>query len=115
MKAERLVIFVVLVAAVAISAAALFSGKGTQSATSAQNSTRVIHVVAAENFWGSLAGQLCGIHCAVTSIVTDPNADPHEYEASSADAQMIANANFVIVNGVGYDDWALQLIGCLFH
>ncbi len=110
MKAERLVIFVVLVAAVAISAAVLFSGKGTQSAASAQNSTRVIHVVAAENFWGSLVGQLCGIHCAVTSIVTDPNADPHEYEASSADAQMIANANFVIVNGVGYDDWALQLL-----
>ncbi|MDE1768724.1 MAG: zinc ABC transporter substrate-binding protein, partial [Candidatus Micrarchaeota archaeon] len=59
---------------------------------------------------GSLLGQLCGIHCNVTSIVTDPNADPHEYEASAVDAKMIANAKFVVVNGVGYDDWALKLI-----
>jgi zinc/manganese transport system substrate-binding protein len=46
----------------------------------------------------------------VLSIVTDPNADPHEYESNSADAQAIANAAFVIVNGAGYDDWALKLI-----
>lgn len=72
--------------------------------------TRVLQVIAAENFWGSLMGQLCGIHCNVTSIVTDPNADPHEYEASAADAREISNANIVIVNGVGYDDWALKLI-----
>ena len=46
----------------------------------------------------------------MTSIVTDPNADPHEYESNAADARAIANANLVIVNGVGYDDWALKLI-----
>lgn len=69
-----------------------------------------IQVVAAENFWGSLMGQLCGTHCNVTSIVTDPNADPHEYEASAGDAKAISNARIVIVNGVGYDDWALKLI-----
>ena len=44
------------------------------------------------------------------SIVTDPNADPHEYESNTADAIAIANANYVIVNGAGYDDWALKLI-----
>ncbi len=69
-----------------------------------------MQVVAAENFWGSLMGQLCGIHCNVTSVVTDPNADPHEYEASSGDAKSISNAKIVIVNGVGYDDWALKLL-----
>lgn len=110
MKAGRLVIFVALVAVVIMAAVMLFGANRIQSAANTQNNTRVMHVVAAENFWGSLVGQLCGIHCTVTSIVTDPNADPHEYEASSADAQMIANANFVIVNGVGYDDWALQLL-----
>jgi zinc/manganese transport system substrate-binding protein len=46
----------------------------------------------------------------VTSIVTDPNADPHEYEANPANAQAIANAKLVIVNGAGYDDWVLRLI-----
>ena len=70
-----------------------------------------IQVVAAENFWGSLVSQLGGTQTSVTSIVTDPNTDPHEYEANTTDAVLIANAQLVIVNGVGYDDWALQLIG----
>ena len=59
---------------------------------------------------GSLIQQLGGSHVNVTSIVTDPNADPHEYESNAGDARDIANANLVIVNGVGYDDWALKLI-----
>jgi hypothetical protein len=46
----------------------------------------------------------------VTSIVSDPNADPHEYESSTIDARAIADAKFVIVNGAGYDVWALHLI-----
>jgi hypothetical protein len=70
----------------------------------------VIQVVAGENFWGSLVSQMGGNLTSVLSIVSDPNADPHEYEANTSDAAAIANANFVIVNGVGYDDWALQLI-----
>lgn len=69
-----------------------------------------IKIVAAENFWGSLVGQLGGNLTTVVSIVSDPNADPHEYEANTSDAADISGANFVIVNGVGYDDWALQLL-----
>jgi zinc/manganese transport system substrate-binding protein len=82
------------------------------SGTNASNSgpTKRIQIVAAENFWGSLMQQLGGNRVNVTSIVTDPNADPHEYESSAADARDIANARIVIVNGVGYDDWALKLI-----
>ena len=57
-----------------------------------------------------MCSQLGGSCVNVTSIVTDPNADPHEYESSAADARDIANARFVIVNGVGYDDWALKLL-----
>lgn len=70
----------------------------------------VIKVVAAENFWGSLVSQLGGKYVNVTSIVTNPNADPHEYESNAQDAADIANAGFVIVNGAGYDSWALLLI-----
>ncbi|MGH7692099.1 MAG: metal ABC transporter solute-binding protein, Zn/Mn family [Candidatus Dormibacteria bacterium] len=69
-----------------------------------------LRVVAAENFWGSLARQLGGSRVQVTSIVTDPNADPHEYESSSADAQAFASARVVIINGAGYDDWARRLL-----
>jgi zinc/manganese transport system substrate-binding protein len=67
-------------------------------------------VVAAENTWGSIAAQLGGSQVAVTSIVSDPNADPHEYESSPADARLMASANYVIVNGAGYDSWANQLL-----
>ncbi len=67
-------------------------------------------VVAAENTWGSIAAQLGGDQVTVTSIVSDPNADPHEYESSPADARLLASANYVIVNGAGYDSWADQLL-----
>src|SRR5438445_717396 len=75
-----------------------------------QTSSTQVQVVAAENFWGSLVSQLGGTHTQVLSIVSDPNADPHEYESNAANARAIANANFVIVNGAGYDDWALRLL-----
>ncbi len=71
---------------------------------------QTIKVVAAENFWGSLVSQMGGNLTSVLSIVSDPNADPHEYEANTSDAAAIAQANLVIVNGVGYDDWAIQLV-----
>ncbi len=84
------------------------SAGSTGSAHVGNGST--IPVVAAENFWGSLVTQLGGNRTSVISIVDDPNTDPHEYEANATDAEEISSAQFVIVNGVGYDDWALQLI-----
>ena len=45
------------------------------------------------------------------SIVSDPNADPHEYESNTANARAIATADYIITNGAGYDDWADKLIG----
>jgi zinc/manganese transport system substrate-binding protein len=70
----------------------------------------LIPVVAAENFWGSLVAQIGGAHVGVLSILTDPNADPHEYSSNTSDAQAVANARLVIVNGAGYDNWATQLV-----
>jgi zinc/manganese transport system substrate-binding protein len=77
--------------------------------TSFSNGSK-IQVVAAENFWGSLVSQLGGSKVQVLSVVSDPNADPHEYESNNADARAIATANYVIVNGAGYDSWANKLI-----
>ena len=75
-----------------------------------QVSDGVIQVVAAENFWGSIAAQLGGTHVNVISIVTDPNADPHEFETNTADALDFAHANYVILNGAGYDTWGQKLL-----
>jgi zinc/manganese transport system substrate-binding protein len=69
-----------------------------------------IRVVTGENFWGSIASQLGGSRVNVTSIVTDPNADPHEYQASVATARAVATSQYVILNGAGYDTWAQQLL-----
>lgn len=72
--------------------------------------TGPLKVVAGQNFWGSIATQLGGSKASVQSVVTDPNADPHEYESNTNDARAIADANFVILNGAGYDDWASRLL-----
>jgi zinc/manganese transport system substrate-binding protein len=70
----------------------------------------LINVVAGENFWGSIASQLGGSRVSVHSVVTDPNADPHEYESSTTDARAFAEADLVILNGAGYDDWGQKLL-----
>jgi len=109
LKTRTYVLAAVLVAVVV--AAAFVGTYLSKLASSNSNSTsNVLHVVAAENFWGSLVFQLGGTHIQVLSIVTNPNADPHAYESSAADAKAIAQANYVIVNGAGYDEWALELI-----
>ena len=59
-----------------------------------------IQVVAAESFWGSLASQLGGDRVRVTSIVSNPATDPHDYEPTPADGRALAGAGMVIVNGV---------------
>jgi zinc/manganese transport system substrate-binding protein len=68
-------------------------------------------VVAAENFWGSIASQLAGARAHVSSIIVDPSTDPHSYEPNASDARTIAGAQLVIVNGIGYDNWARRLLG----
>ena len=67
-------------------------------------------VVAAENFWGSIAAPLGGDRVDVSSIIRNPNADPHDYEPTTGDARLMASARFIIVNGIGYDPWADRLL-----
>jgi zinc/manganese transport system substrate-binding protein len=71
----------------------------------------VVDVVAAENFWGNITGQLGGSAVSVTSLITNPNADPHLFETDAADAARLAQAKVVIENGAGYDGWMSSLLG----
>ena len=105
MRKGTIISFVLLVAVIIGSA---WYAHGHKVAVS--SSSKKIQVVAAENFWGSLVSQIGGNKVNILSIVTDPNADPHEYESSAADARAVSTANYVIVNGVGYDDWATKLL-----
>jgi zinc/manganese transport system substrate-binding protein len=70
----------------------------------------VVHVVAAENFWGNITSQLGGRDVRVTSLITNPNADPHLFETDAADAATLAQAQVVIENGAGYDTWMNSLL-----
>ncbi len=102
-----LVLLLALTGAIGLTAC---SATGTQSDASARSEGTVIQVVAAENFWGSIASQIGGKHVHVVSVITNPNTDPHSYEPTAADAKTIATAQFVIEDGIGYDPWAPKLL-----
>jgi zinc/manganese transport system substrate-binding protein len=69
-----------------------------------------VKVVAAENFYGDLASQIGGANVAVTSILSNPDDDPHLFEASPDTAKALTDAKVVIVNGVDYDPWMEKLL-----
>jgi zinc/manganese transport system substrate-binding protein len=69
-----------------------------------------VKVVAAENFYGDLVSQIGGAHVAVTSILSNPDDDPHLFEASPSTAKALSDAKIVIANGVDYDPWMEKLL-----
>ena len=69
-----------------------------------------VKVVAAENFYGDLATQIGGPNVVVTSILSNPDDDPHLFEASPETAKALSDAKVVIVNGVDYDPWMEKLL-----
>jgi zinc/manganese transport system substrate-binding protein len=83
---------------------------GASGASGGTGSSGGISVVAGENFWGNIVSQLGGSHVHVTSIIDDPNTDPHEYESSAKDAAAVARADVVVDNGLGYDDFMTKLL-----
>jgi zinc/manganese transport system substrate-binding protein len=72
--------------------------------------SRVVRMVAAEDFWGSIAAQIGGAHAHVVSIIDNPEMDPHAYEPTAADARTLADAQVAVLNGAGYDPWMQQLL-----
>lgn len=62
--------------------------------------------VATTNVWGSVLAQLGGARVHSTSIITNPDTDPHDYEPTPADARSMASASLIVENGIGYDAWA---------
>jgi zinc/manganese transport system substrate-binding protein len=103
--------FLIWIAVIAIVVGIGFFLSQSHSNHQIVGSSAVLRVVAAENFWGSLASQIGGAHVQVLSIVSDPNADPHEYESNATDARAVATANYVVENGAGYDSWMDKLVG----
>lgn len=89
--------------------AGLLAGCGG-SAGFAGDSSGKLRVAAAENFWGSIAAQLGGEKVIVSSILVNPNTDPHSYEPTASDGVTMARSQMAILNGIGYDAWASRLL-----
>ena len=69
-----------------------------------------VHVVAAENFYGDIAKQIGGSTVKVTSILSNPDEDPHLFEASPSVARNLSGAQIVIYSGIDYDPWMADLL-----
>ncbi len=86
------------VAALSLSGQALAQSAGT------------VRVMAAENFYGDVVSQLGGKHVNVTSILSNPDQDPHLFEASPKTARALQRADIVVYNGADYDPWMTKLL-----
>lgn len=73
-------------------------------------SAEPVQIVAAENFYGQVAEQIGGPYVQVTSILQNPQQDPHLFSSSPKTAKAVADAQFIIYNGLGYDPWMNNLI-----
>jgi len=70
----------------------------------------VVQAAASINAWGSILSQLGGSHVKTSSIITNPDTDPHAYEPTPADGRTIASAKLFVENGIGYDSWAAKTV-----
>jgi zinc/manganese transport system substrate-binding protein len=89
--------------AVVVAAGCSSSSGPSGAATAASGGRRTVTVVAGENEYGDVASQIAGRYASVYSVDSDPNTDPHTYEATPSVGQKIANASLLIENGLGYD------------
>lgn len=69
-----------------------------------------IFIVAAENMYGDIAKQIGEVHVDVTTILSNPDQDPHSFELTPSVGYALTKAQLVIINGVGYDAWADRLL-----
>jgi zinc/manganese transport system substrate-binding protein len=99
-----------LLASMLVASVCMLAGCGGPAGSLGAPSSGRLRVVAAENFWGSIASQLGGSKVTVQSIIVNPNTDPHAYEPTASDAVALARSQMAIVNGIGYDAWVSKLI-----
>lgn len=90
--------------------AAWLSGAAISAVPPALAADGAIPVVAAENFYGDLARQVGGSFVAVTAILSNPDQDPHLFEADPSTARALKAARVTIANGADYDPWMDKLL-----
>ncbi len=115
-RVGRILAGAVMISALSVFAAACGSSNSADSGTTQSGSTGAggsagaaaggqVQVVASTDVWGDIVGQIGGDHVKVTSFITDPDADPHSYEANAQNQLVLSKATLVVENGGGYDDF----------
>ena len=89
--------------AVAVTTSLMIPGTGSAAGS--------VDIVAAENFYGDVARQIGGSAVKVTSILSNPNENPHLFETSPSVGRATSAARIVIYNGIDYDPWMEKLVG----
>jgi zinc/manganese transport system substrate-binding protein len=82
---------------------------GTTSGGGGGGASGVIEAIGAENEYASVIAQVGGKYVHADAIMSNPNTDPHTFEASPAVAREISQARLIVHNGVGYDTWATTI------
>lgn len=96
-----------LAALLPVIAAGALAGCGSSSSTtgSSGGGSAPIVAVGAENEYANVISQIGGKYVKVSAIESNPNTDPHTFEASPSVAQEVSAAKLIVQNGVGYDDY----------
>ena len=98
-----------LVVAIAVVATGLGLTACSSNGPTAASKSGVISAVGAENEYANVLGQIGGKYVSVSSILDNPNTDPHTFEASTSVAHEVSQAELVVQNGVGYDTFMNQI------
>jgi len=96
-------------AGVAVALALTAAGCASTTASNSADSSTVITAIGAENEYANVLAQIGGRYVRVSSILDNPNTDPHTFEASPAVAQKVSSASLIVQNGVGYDSWISKM------
>ena len=107
MKSSRLAKTAASILALSLAALAL---TGCTEQARWQKGTGPIKIVASTNVWGDIAYQIAGDEATVTALIDNVNQDPHSFEASARDQLAVQDADIVIMNGGGYDDFVEALV-----
>ena len=99
--------------ALALGACGSSTASSTAEGTSANCPALVVPVVVSVDQWGDIVDQLAGDCGDVTTIFRSSSADPHDYEPTPADSERFTGARLVVVNGLGYDQWAEKVVATL--
>jgi zinc/manganese transport system substrate-binding protein len=100
----------VLAVMLGVTGCATSSSPTQPSGSPSAGGSKVITAAASINAWGSILSQLGGTHVQASSIISNPDTDPHDYEPTPADGRIIANSALFVENGIGYDSWAAKAL-----